>query len=226
MRAGGESGAATEARPRGNGALWLALAITFAYGFSALCHAGSNKNHIIEYYIITTTLALAALRRVLDGPPGRPRTIGVAAAAALIAPMAAFPAAQLAAPRSFGRIRLADAAEYAGRTSLAGAVDGLEKPVLVFDDILCQPWHATGDRYPAFVPDMNWYWVGKAQGLFKGGGADELIRRHEFRSLVLADWMAGEMKAARESGYCEVEPPRGIRDAGFKLLVPCGPGPP
>ena len=69
MRAGREPDeAAGRPGPAGTAALWLALAITFAYGFSALCHAGSNKNHIIEYYIITTTLALAALRRVLDWP--------------------------------------------------------------------------------------------------------------------------------------------------------------
>jgi hypothetical protein len=68
--------------------------------------------------------------------------------------------------------------------------------------------------------------VARAQGLFKGGGAEELIRRHQFRSLVLGDWMKDEMEAARASGFCEVEAPPGIRDAGLKLLVPCEPSPP
>ena len=204
----------------GAGALWLALPITFAFGFAALGHEGSNKNHVIEYYVVTSALALVALRRVLAMPEGRARTAGLALAVATLAPMVAFPAAQLAAPRSFGRIRLADAAEYAARERLARAVGGLEKPVLIFDDILAQPWHASDDRYPTFVPDLNWFLAGKAPLLFEGGGAAPMIRRHAFRSLLLTGGMPAELEAAREAGYVEVpDPPEAIRAAGLKLLV-------
>ncbi len=223
-RSPGEGGGAAPAR--GAGALWLGLAITLFYGFSALGHPGSNKNHIIEYYILTTTLALVALRRVLALPPGRLRSLCLGVAVALLVPMALFPAAQLAAPRSLGRIILADPAEYAARARLARDVDALDKPVLIFDDVLAQPWHAGGGRYPTFVPDLNWYPVGRAQGLFEGGGADAMIRRHEFRSLLLDDSKAGEMEVARASGYCEAPAqPEGIRAAGLTLFVPCEAGP-
>lgn len=211
---------------RGEGALGLALAITSVFGFLALAHVGSNKNHIIESYMIATTLSLVALRRVLDMPPGRSRSAGLAAATALLVPMALFPAAQLAVPHGLGRIALAGPEEYRARDDLAKAVDRLEKPVLIFDEILAQPWHSTGGRYPAFVPDPIWYGWARDRGLLEGGGAASMIRRHAFRSLVLGDWMAPEMEAARASGYVEDGPPPGIKAVGLKLLTLPGPDTP
>jgi hypothetical protein len=141
-------------------------------------------------------------------------------------PMALFPAAQLARPRGLGRITLDDGPADAVRAALADDVDRLGKPVLIFDDILAQPWHATDGRYPAFVADSFWYWEAKSKGFLKGGGAEELIRRREFRSLVLDASMVGELGAAREAGYCEADPqPAGIRAAGMMLFVPCDPAP-
>jgi hypothetical protein len=207
---------------RGVRFLRLALAITFAYGLVALGRAGSNKNHIIEAYLIATTLSVVALRQVLAWAPGRSRSIALLAAAALMVPMALFPAAQLARPRGLGKITLDEGPADEVRAALAGDVDRLEKPVLIFDDILAQPWHATGGKYPAFVADSFWYWEAKSKGFLQAGGAEAMIRAREFRSLVLGDWMAGEMKAARESGYCEAAvQPEGIRASGLKLLVPC-----
>ena len=225
-RAGRAPGAAiARAAPpaRGVGALGLALAICFAYGFSALSHVGSNKNHLIEAYLIATTLSLVALGRVLDLGPGRARSAGLGVAIALLAPMALFPAAQLARPRGFGRISLASPAESEDRAGLARAVDRLEKPVMVFDDILAQPWHSTGGRYPAFVPDPLWHVWARDHGLFEGGGAAAMIRRHEFRSLVLGDWMTPELEAAGESGYCEAPTPEAFGPHRLKLLTLCKP---
>jgi hypothetical protein len=212
---------------RGRGFLHMALAITFVYGIVALGRAGSNKNHIIEAFLIAATLSVAALRRILARGHGRPRDLALAAAAALMVPMALFPAAQLARPHALGRITLADGRADAVRAALAEDVDRLEKPVLIFDDILSQPWHATGGEYPAFVADSFWYWEAKSKGFLQEGGAESLIRRHAFRSLLLDNSMVGEMRAARESGYREApDQPAGIRAAGLKLLVPGGAGPP
>jgi hypothetical protein len=159
--------------------------------------------------------------------PGRARSVGLGAAIVLVVPMAIFPAAQLAYPRGLGRISLAGPAEFEARAGLARAVDRLEKPVLIFDDILSQPWHSTGGRFPAFVPDPVWYGWARDHGLLEGGGAGAMIRRHEFRSLVLGGWMTAEIEAAREGGFREADDqPAGVRDAGLKLLVPGGPGPP
>lgn len=224
LRRGAAPGVGPEGR--GVGAVATAFACSFAYGLVALARLGSNKNHLFEPYMLGTTLALVALGRFLALPRGRARSIGLAAATALLVPMALFPAAQLLRPRSFGRIELADAAEYAARSALARDVDGLEKPLLIFDDILSQPWHSTGGRYPAFVPDPVWYGLARDRGLLEGGGAPAMIRRREFRSLVIEPWRDGEISAAREAGYRRADPtPEGIRAAGLILLVaPDAPG--
>jgi hypothetical protein len=99
--------------------------------------------------------------------------------------------------------RLADAGEYERRAAVAAVVHALPKPVLVSDDILAQPWHATGGTYPAYVIDPLWLFLGRREGLITGEGPGVLFRTGAVRSAVVPT--DGELrKAAESAGFaCE-----------------------
>ena len=115
--------------------------------------SGSNKNHIIEcLHRHDDPRAGRAPPRAGPGRPADRGRSGSAAAAALVAPMALFPAAQLAAPRSLRpdppgrRVGVTPA-----RAAWRGPSTASRSRCSSSTTSSAQPWHATGDRYPAFV---------------------------------------------------------------------------
>jgi|GEM_PF-2550534 len=160
---------------------------------------GANKNHLFEAYAAAGLLASYYLLVARSRPAaGRWAKVLPFAAALLTLPMIAFPAAQLVWTNRFGVTRLADAGQYQRRAAVAALVDALPKPVLVSDDILAQPWHASGGAYPSYVVDPLWVVLGRQAGFITGEGPGILFRTGAVRSgVVPAD---GELRRAAESG--------------------------
>jgi hypothetical protein len=115
-----------------------------------------------------------------------------------------FPTLRLGVVRS--NLVFGDGERYAQRREMSALLARLPKPVLIPDEVLSQPWHATAGRYPAFVMDGLVYEQAEKIGLLEGGGLVGKVRRREFGAVVAAPNSAFA-RAAAEAGYEEVVPP-------------------
>ena len=183
---------------------WL-LSAVFVVGIvgagATLGLEGANKNHLFEAYAAAGLLASCTLLVARSRPTaGRRAALLPIAAALCTVPMFAFPAAQLVWTNRFGVTRLADAGQYRQRAAVAAIVAALPKPVLVSDDILAQPWHASGGAYPSYVIDPLWVFLGERAGLIAGDGPGVLLRTGAVRAAVVPT--DGELrKAAVAAGF-------------------------
>jgi hypothetical protein len=196
--------------------LAAAFLVSTALGLVALGRVGSSRNMLFESFFLAAALSTAELTALLVGRRG-PR--GPAArrpwekrlAAALLASMCALPAVNLLFPTlRLGVVRsnlvFGNGERYAQRREMSALLARLPKPVLIADEILSQPWHATAGRYPAFVMDGLVYEQAEKKGLLEGGGLVGKVRRGEFGAVVAAPNSAFAREAA-EAGYEEVVPP-------------------
>lgn len=178
-------------------------------GLVALGREGSNKNHLLEGYLVTGLVASRTLfaLRARAGSPSAQR--GAVAAAALLVPMIVFPALQLALPNRFGVTRLATAEMRAAKRELARRVDALPKPAVVLDDVLAQPWHSSGGRYPAVVLDNVWFDIAARRGMLRHGGPETLLTRGLARSALVP--AGGPYYRAAQAAGWSCEPLQGSR---------------
>ena len=184
--------------------LRAAMVVGLAGAVATLGLDGANKNHLFEAYLAAALLASAELLTARARPgSGRLAALLPVAALALVVPMAAFPAAQLLWVNRFGVTRLVTPEQRRARAALAAAVDALPAPLFVSDDILAQPWHSSGGRYPAYVIDPLWADLGRRRGLIAGSAPAALIRSGAVRAAVVPA-VGGLRKVAEAAGFrCE-----------------------
>jgi len=162
--------------------LGLVVLVTVPLGALAFGREGSNKNHIFEGYIASALAAHLVLHR-LAWSEELPRSLSFLGALALV-PLVAFPVAQIALPNRLGRTVLCHRSDAAELETLANAIRRLPKPLYTDDEIFSQPWHSTGNRYPAVVIDPTWYGIAKRERVVSRDFPEKLFVPPRFRSVV------------------------------------------
>lgn len=182
---------------------------SLAVGLVLLTKAGSEVNHILDLYVCASLLCGAALTAPVPEMTARRRSV---VATVLLVPMVAFSVATLSGDRGApvvdairvfarGRQTLAlSRDDYDRRAELLAIVEGLPKPVFIEDDILGQPWFATGGRHPAVILDRVYYDTALGQGKL-GGGLEALIERRHFAALLIWTPPWHLQRAAIAAGY-------------------------
>src|SRR5262249_34943653 len=134
----------------------LAVLVTFASGAVLLAKVGSALNHVLELNAAASLLCGVVFASGWN--TARMRSLCLAGSLMLV-PMIAFDAALLRQDtgrlavalqlKSWGAgLRLTSPADVADLARLETIVDGLPKPVYVQNELLNQPWHTNGGRYP------------------------------------------------------------------------------
>ena len=132
-------------------------------GTLALGREGSNKNHLLEGYVLSGLAAWFVVQGFAEMPllkPWVPATIVLG-----LAPLVLLPLLQLARPNAAGRIVLCSRKDGTVLAELARTIDRLPKPLYSEDEILSLPWHSSEGRYPALVLDGTWFGVARREGL-------------------------------------------------------------
>lgn len=227
------------ARRNGDSPIGRDLARLFAWalgsgaiaGVFLMARSGSTNNHIFDLWVISALLASVTFFSLTASPQVAiaKRTTVEAAAAVLMALPFAYSIGLLTASDSITRIvglgvrrepvLLGSAQEYAMRAALRDRMRTLPSPVYVDDDLLAQPWNATGDRYPAIVIDHIFYDSAHGHGLIEDGGVVGLIERRYFGTVVAFVPPFYLLRAARDAGYVEVDRLRWDDDREVVVLV-------
>jgi hypothetical protein len=160
-----------------------------------IAKSGSSINHLIELKVFA---ALAMTWAIGTRTPRPALTYGIASAL-LAVTVGSFASRSIT---EWGPLRAAVMGQDAARRSreeAAALVAALPKPVFSEDSLYAQPWIATGNRYPAIVPDDEPYGAAKKAGLLTGT-LEEMIERRFFASLVLTQRSA-KLALAKNAGY-------------------------
>jgi hypothetical protein len=110
---------------------------------------GANREALFELYVV---LAVLAARPLVAGSSTWLR----AAALAGIGAWVAVAPLQLAYPGRFGVMQLEGSWRAGVRAWMQARAAAGGGTVLVLDDVLAQPWNASGGRMPAYVLDVDW----------------------------------------------------------------------
>jgi hypothetical protein len=160
---------------------------TCLFGSFAFGREGSNKNHLLEGYVACGLASWSALGRL---PLSAPSWLsGLGALAAL--PLVGLPALQLAAVEGvvsdnrFGRTLFCTDSDVERFVGFEKTLAALPHPLFVDDDVFSQPWHSTGDRYPALVLDGGWYDIARREGLVPADFPRAVLLERGYRAAVL-----------------------------------------
>ena len=192
--------------------LLLALTTMAAAGLM-LAKAGSAINHAIELKVCAALVAAG----VLGGSTARPRArdaLACAAAAVMIVSHVVRLRAEW--PLLADGVRGTDPT-IAARRQTAARIASLPRPVYAEDELYALPWIATGNRYPAVIPDYQVYHAAKDAGRLTDT-IDAMIGRRAFASLALEE-TSQLVPVAVESGYVRVETVTQGRDRPVALLL-------
>jgi hypothetical protein len=171
-----------DARLRARRELWLILLVCLTangLAFVTLGKEGAERNHAFEAMMVVALAATAALNR--DHLVGRRRAAVLLSAVA----MAGMGVAQVAFADRFGKITLADPAEYAAKDTMRRFMTELPKPIYIRDEILAQPWYTTDNQYPAPVMDHSNYRDAVRRGVVTGPGMLEWADQRRFATFIL-----------------------------------------
>jgi hypothetical protein len=185
----------------------LATVLAGAAGAVLLAKVGSALNHILELNVAASLTCAAVLGAAWDTPRARSQC---RLAAVTIVPMIAFAAALLQHDggflatalqlKSWGtRLHLTTARVVDDRRRLAESISALPHPLFTDDELFAQPWHATGNRYPAVMLDHVFYDAARSKGLV-GRGVEGLFADRYFAAAVMPDSSAFLAPAMR-AGY-------------------------
>ena len=150
---------------------------------------GSNTNYLYEAFWAASTLAAQALVRL-------ERASALAVAGALLVTMMVMPLAllltgngqaSLGGFQTSGGLLFATDEQYLSKKRFAEWVDALPKPILIRDEILAQPWHATGERYPALMLDYTYYADALRHGTITDGGVAHLVSERYFATMLVSE---------------------------------------
>lgn len=196
--------------------------VAIGMGLVYVSRAGCERNLLLEAFTASATLSSAMFIRWISGP-GRSRLLA-AVALLLILATAAMPGLQLLFFNRIGILTLASSKERRLKEVFAQCLQDAPKPLLSDDEMFSLPWLSTGGQYPAYVVSWDLYGAARRRGLVSAG-IDDLIVRHRFGSVLLAE-NDGLYRQALASGY-RYSPPApcpGWQDLRLLLLQSSGAG--
>lgn len=159
---------------------------TCVFGSFAFGREGSNKNHLLEGYVACSLASWSALGRLPAAAPSWVGLLGVLAAL----PLVGLPLLQLGAvvgvvpDNRFGRTTFCNDTDARALAELEKTIAGLPHPLFVDDDVFSQPWHTTGDRYPALVLDGGWYGIARREHLLPADFPRSVLLERGYRAAV------------------------------------------
>jgi hypothetical protein len=145
--------------------LAIVLLVALPLGIFALGREGSNKNHLLEAYMVAGIGSIWKVVELMTRPFEELKSRTSWWIFALLLPMVAFPLAQLVLWNKVGRVWLASSAEVASRARMSARLAELPKPFYVEDEVFSQPWHSTVAGRPAVVLDYSWFAIARRRGV-------------------------------------------------------------
>jgi hypothetical protein len=190
------------------------LAVTFLGGFAFCFRAGADRNYFFEAGMVAAVGVLPSLRTLFHHRP-RFAKAWLLATVCIVAAICSIQVFSFLAQRSqdtgkvstlpvlgnseFGRLGLLSEAQAKERLKLVGFMSAQRQPILITDDIFCEPFYSTGGSFPALVQDSNITADLLKHGIIKTDPVTSAIRQHLFPTLLLHDPDQGAL-ALRE-GY-------------------------
>jgi hypothetical protein len=164
--------------------LLLCFGVGWCMGMFSLGRDGSNKNHIMEAYLVA---GLLSARLMLVTRSESSAGVTVVALLALL-PMLMFPVIQLVRPNILGVTQLFPSpADRVRRTAFGRFVAAAPKPVYIDDEVFSLPWYsARPGATSAFVSNRTWYTFAQRAGVIEAGGVERLISDGEFQTVIMA----------------------------------------
>jgi hypothetical protein len=162
----------------------VAAAVAVVAGSLALGREGSNKNHLLEGYLLSGLATWCLIQRLPE--LGSFKAWAPGALLVGLVPYALMPLLQLRRPNALGRIVLCTRQDAAELQALAAAVDRLPKPLYSDDEILSLPWHSSDNRYPALVLDGTWFGLARREGVMSKEFPFDALASGRFGSTLFA----------------------------------------
>jgi hypothetical protein len=195
-------------------AVGYAFVLSSLVGLVYMGHVGASRNHYYESLVLATAAGTGGLLRALAA--GRRGQLQFAALATVIG--CVLPAAFLIRPHMNAgflhwNLTFSDHDSYVARAHLADVIRELPKPVFVSDDdILEQPWIATGGQYPAYLVDPVYYDEAVVRGQIQAGGLEGLVRSRRFAEVIVKKDDPMRL-VAEAAGYRRAELPSDVAAA-------------
>jgi hypothetical protein len=198
--------------------LLVPASVAVAWNVLAVFRDGANKNTLLEGYISLGTCTVVLVLDHLPRKVGKPMAAWPGFTGLLLLASCVFPAAQLVFFNQLGDLTNGSDEDYQRLVAFGKFVETLPKPLFVDHSIFGQPWRATNGKYPAFLVDFYWYNAAKHKGWIQNGGFESLVRKRQFRCLLLNTGPISK-EAALEAGYRPSPIAPGIDPLGFHLFV-------